>query len=352
VTLDLDKLLELNQAQFKIAITDRNGRSLSADAHLDDLQQVQEVYGSNQTWYWSQFWYDQKYPNGKLDWKIGRVSPGEYFAAFSCEFMNFTFCGSSPGNIAVSVWYNWPVSQLASRVRVNMDFGYLQLGAFEVNPSYLLTQYALDLKDPAGATGLLAPFEIGWVPTFGGGLRGSYKFGAWYNSSKAPDVVENTRGQALAIDGGVPLMRHGEYGAYFNFLQNLTRFSTGDPEKGVKVFINSIYADRRTSTLDSQVAAGVLYSAPFASRPNDEVGLAIGRTHVNSRVAEVEAQDNVAGRLGVDVQGAECVGELFYKAMATEWLTLRPNVQYVHEPGGIARNSDDLIVGLRLSINF
>lgn len=194
MTLDLDKLLELNQAQFKIAITDRNGRSLSADAHLDDLQQVQEVYGSNQTWYWSQFWYDQKYPNGKLDWKIGRVSPGEDFAAFSCEFMNFTFCGSSPGNIAVSVWYNWPVSQLASRVRVNMDFGYLQLGAFEVNPSYLLTQYALDLKDPAGATGLLAPFEIGWVPTFGGGLRGSYKFGAWYNSSKAPDVVENTRG--------------------------------------------------------------------------------------------------------------------------------------------------------------
>ena len=71
-TLDLQRLLGIDQAQLRIAITDRNGRNLSADAHLDDLQQVQEVYGNNETWYWTQIWYDQKYLDGKLDWKIGR----------------------------------------------------------------------------------------------------------------------------------------------------------------------------------------------------------------------------------------------------------------------------------------
>src|SRR5580658_4211406 len=246
-TLDLQRLLGIDQAQLRIAITDRNGRNLSADAHLDDLQQVQEVYGNNETWYWTQFWYDQKYLDGKLDWKIGRLTEGEDFAAFSCEFLNFTFCGAAPGNIVGSSWYNWPVSEWATRVKIKMSDGYLQVGAFEVNPNYLLTRYALDLGNPPGATGLLAPFEIGWLPVFGDGREGRYKLGTWYNSSKAPDVIENTAGEPLALDGGAPLMRHGEYGAYFNFLQRLTGRMGGDSTQGVSVFLNGVYADRRTS---------------------------------------------------------------------------------------------------------
>lgn len=244
------------------------------------------------------------------------------------------------------------MSQWATRVKVKTSFGYLQLGAFEVNPSYLLTRYALDPGDPPGATGVLAPLEIGWLPTFGNGLDGSYKFGAWYNSSKAPDVIENTKGQPLAIQGGEPLMRHGEYGAYFNFLQRLTGRLGGDSKQGVKVFLNGVYADRRTSTIDSQIAAGVLYTGTFASRPDDEVGLAIGRTHVNSRVADVETLENAVGRGPVGVQSAEYVGELFYKVQATGWLDLRPSIQYIRDPGGVAKNTDDLIVGLRVSVHF
>jgi porin len=57
-------------------------------------------------------------------------------------------------------------------------FGYIQLGAFEVDPSYLLTRYALDIGSPPGATGVLVPFEVGWLPTFFSHLDGSYKFGA------------------------------------------------------------------------------------------------------------------------------------------------------------------------------
>ena len=349
-TLDLKRLLGIDQAQFRIAITDRNGRDLSADAHLDDLQQVQEVYGNSETWYLTQFWYDQKYLDGMLDWKIGRLTEGEDFAAFSCEFLNFTFCGAAPGNIAGGAWYNWPVSQWATRVKVNLaGFGYFQLGAFEVNPNYLRTRYALDLADPPGASGVLAPLEVGWLPTLGG-LGGSYKLGAWYNTSKAPDVVENTNGEPLALEGGMPLVRHGEYGAYFNVLQRLTGPAAGDSTRGVRVFLNGVYADRRTSQLDSQIAAGAIYN--FASRPNDEVGLAIGRTHVNSRVADVEALENAAGRGPVGVQNGEYVGELSYKAQATGWLALRPDIQYVHDPGGIAKSTDDLVVGLRVSVNF
>src|ERR1700749_3133560 len=40
-TLDLEQLFSVPSAILRITFTDRNGRSLSADAHLDSLQQVQ-----------------------------------------------------------------------------------------------------------------------------------------------------------------------------------------------------------------------------------------------------------------------------------------------------------------------
>ena len=349
-TLDLEKLLGFRQAQFKATITDRNGDNLSTDANLQSLQQVQELYGRDQTWRWTQFWYDQKYLDGVVDWKIGRLTEGGDFASFSCEFMNLTFCGAPPGNLVGSYWYNWPVSQWATRVKVSINgLGYLQVGAFDVNSDYLENKYAMDLWRPGSASGVLVPVEIGWLPTFGDRLTGSYKFGAWYNSSTAPDVVENTYGLPLMIAGGQPLMHHGQYGAYVNFQQQLT---SPAPDRGLSVFLNATYADRRTSTLDNQLAAGLLYKGPFASRPVDEVGFAIGRTHVNSRIADVETEMDAANPGSVGVQGSEYVGEVFYSLHAAPWLELRPNVQYVVQPGGVARNTDDVIIGLRLSMNL
>jgi porin len=349
-TLDLDKLLGLPLATFKLTITDRNGDNLSSDANLQSLQQVQELYGRDQTWRWTQFWYQQKYLDGLVSWKIGRITEGEDFAAFSCEFMNLTFCGAQPGNIVGSYWYNWPVSQWATEVKIALKgLGYFQIGAFDANTDYLQNKYSMDLWRPGSSSGVLVPLEFGWLPSFGDGLKGSYKFGAWYNSSTAPDVVENVYGQPLAIDGGAPLMRHGQYGAYVNFLQKLTA-PTAD--RGLSVFFNATYADKRTSTQDNQIAAGLLYKGALDLRPADEVGFAVGRTHVNSRIADVETQQNALNPGSVGVQGSEYVAEFFYNVQVTRWLDLRPNVQYVVQPGGIAGNTNDVIVGLRLSVNI
>lgn len=344
--LDLDKLLGIPQAKFKLAITDRNGDNLSSDANLQSLQQVQELYGRDQTWRWTQFWYQQKYLDGLLTWKVGRVTEGEDFAAFSCEFMNLTFCGAPPGNIVGNYWYNWPVSQWATEVKLSLkDFGYIQIGAFDVNSDYLQNKYSMDLWRPGSSSGALIPLEFGWLPNFGDGRGGSYKFGAWYNSSTAPDVVENVYGLPLSINGGPPLMRHGQYGAYVNFLQQLTGVSAS---RGLSLFFNATYADRRTSTQDNQFAGGLLYKGPFQFRPADELGFAVGRTHVNSRIAAVETQLDTANPGSVGVQTSEYVAEFFYGVHVTRWLDLRPNVQYVVQPGGIARNTNDVIVGLKL----
>jgi porin len=349
--LDLQKLFGLKHAQFDMVITDRNGHNLSDDAHLGNLQQVQELYGRGQTWRFTEFWYGQQFLDGKLDWKIGKFPEGDDFASFSCEFLNLTFCGAQPGNLVGSYWYNWPVSQWATRVKANFTgFGYVQVGAYEINPGYLQTRNALDLGSPPGATGVLVPFEIAWLPDFRG-LAGSYKFGAWYNSSTAPDVVDNTAGQPLAVAGGQARMRHGQYGGYINFQQRLTG-AGNESKRGLSVFLNATYADRRTSTLDSQVAVGMLYTGPFASRPADEIGFAVGETHVNPRVADVERMQNASGSGPTLVQTSEWASEVFYNIHVRGWLDVRPSVQYVVAPGGASRNTNDLIAGLRLSVNF
>ena len=70
---------------------------------------------------------------------------------------------------------------------------------------------------------------------------------------------------------------------------------------------------------------------------------------MNSRIANVEIQQDAANPGSVGVQGSEYVAELFYSVHVTRWLDLRPNVQYVVQPGGIARNANDVIVGLRVT---
>ena len=350
--LDLQTLLGIDQAQFKITITDRNGRNLSRDANLGSLQEVQEIYGRGQTWHWTQFSYDQKYLNGMIDWKIGRLVSGEDFADFSCNFINLALCGPPPGNMAVNYWYNWPVSQWATRLKAAFKgFGYVELGVFEFNRNYLLTRNGLNLGDPGGASGVLVPFEVGWQPTIGERLNGSYKFGGWYNSSKGPDVVENTARRPLVIDGGQPYMRDGEYGEYVNFSQQLTA-PLGDSKRGLGAFFNATFADRRTSTLDSQISAGLLYTGPFASRSTDVLGVAFGRTHVNSRIAAAASLFNETNAGTLPIRGSEYVGEVFYGVKIARWLELRPDIQYVAQPGGIAHSRDDVIVGIRVSVNL
>ena len=82
------------------------------------------------------------------------------------------------------------------------------------------------------------------------------------------------------------------------------------------------------------------------------MGFAIGRTHVNSRIADVERRLDATTPGSVGVQGYEYVGEVFYGVHITRWLDLRPNVQFVGQPGGIARNTNDVIIGLKLLANL
>jgi porin len=351
-TFDLAKLGVVPGGTIQVTWTDRNGSNLSDDAGLGTLQQVQEVFGRGQTLRLTQFWYDQKFIDGAVDWKIGRITFGEDFAAFSCDFQNLTFCGAQPGNLVGNYIFNWPVSQWATRLKFNLQgFGYFQFGVFDANPNYLKVQQSALPVFYSGSTGLLIPAELGWLPKFGN-LQGSYKFGGWYDTSTAPDVVTDVNGNPAVLSGQPLLQSRGRYGAYVNFLQQVIRPSQANSAGALSLFFNATIADRRTATTDYQIAGGLTYTGPFQSRPEDDIGFAVGTTHVNSRVAFAEELQNLAGLGPVAVQGNEYSMELYYTYRPLAGLQVRPNVQYVIDPGGTSTNANALVFGLKTVANF
>jgi porin len=353
VTFDLDKLLGVRGGKVQVTITDRNGDNLSADANLGTLMQVQEIFGRGSVFRWTQFWYDQVLFEDKLDLKLGRLGVGEDFMSFSCYFQNLSFCGSLPGNI-VATWFNWPISQWAARAKVNFTpEWYAQIGAYQVNPAYLQNSNGMKLSSPHGTIGTLVPVEAGWTPKIGAaGLPGAYRVGFWHDSSDQPDVSRAADGTPLALNPGAAAhINSHQTGAYVMLQQQVTAVR-GDASRGLTLFANFVQADRDTASIDQLITAGLIYAGPFSARPQDDIGLAIGRTHVNSRVADGQRLQNEAGLGPVPVQGSEYPLETYYTFNATRWLSLRPNLQFIRHPGGTSANKNAVVVGLKTSAKF
>src|SRR5260370_41250444 len=95
-------------------------------------------------------------------------------------------------------------------------------------------------------------------------------------------------------------------------LQQLVTTVRSGASRGLSVFANFVQADRNTATIDQLITLGLFYSGPFDARPQDDLGFAVGRTHVNNRVADGEALENAAELGPVLVQGSEYPVEVYY----------------------------------------
>lgn len=349
---DLNKLFGWNGATFRMTITERDGNNLNQDAGINSLMQSQEVYGRNQTWRLSQFWYGQDLFDQKLQIKVGRLAVGEDFSSFECTFMSLAFCGDQSGNLVGYYWYNSPVSQWGALAQVNFTKDvFLKVGAYQVNPSYLETRHTLAIN-PGGTTGALFPVELGWIPTLAGDLKGSYVVGGWYTNTRQADVYSDVNEDPAGYTGLDFRQRTGAYGGYITLAQQLTHGTGAEENSGLRGFFNATQADRSTSTNDREIAVGAIYHGTFASRPSDEIGLALGVTHVNSRVADYRRERNRVTGSDLTTQGNEFTAELFYGVQVARWLSLRPNVQWIGHPGGYTDRADAYVIGVKSSISF
>lgn len=350
--LDMAKLVGIRGGTVGLLLVDRFGKNLNTEAGIPALQLTNEVFGRGNILRLTQLYYSQKLFDDRLELKGGRLPVGSDFFFGLCEFVNLTFCGGQPGNIQGGYIYNFPVSQWAGVVHYKLAPEFtVSVGVYDANPNYLTTsEYATYLlpgvPHSTPASGVLVPVELVWAPS--SRLDGTWRLGGWYDNASTIDG--GLPGITVVIPGvgGVPDQnlgdQRGRFGIYESILQRLT--VDGPKAQGWYTFLNTSVADHRTSYQDYQIALGFRHTGTFASRPEDEVGLAVGTTHVNSAA------------LSPNAGGNEVPFEVWYGWQATGWLNLKFDAQYVINPGGRGYNAvgvktdNAVVLGMRTTLHF
>ena len=356
VALDLQKLWGWDNTQAKIQLTNRNGQNISndriGDPRAGTLSSSQEVYGRGHMVRLTQLWIQHQFLDGKLDVKAGYFGEGEDFNTFPCEFQNLAFCGSQVGNWATNVWYNWPVSQAALRVKYNITPElYAQIGAYNQNPSQLEHGNGFKLSG-SGTKGTVLPVELVWSPKVNN-LPGEYRVGYYKSTAPADDVRVD-----ITSTGQDYRVRDSKHGYWFVVQQQLTSHN-GDPSRGLNIAANATFHDKATNIVDNYQSLMFVYKGPFDARPKDDIGIGAARIHVNDDVKKSAEQINASigatdynDPLYSPLRSTEYNYELNYGFHVTNWLTVRPNLQYITHPGGVDKVDNALVAGLKIQSTF
>ena len=362
VALDLQKLWGWDNTQAKIQLTNRNGQNISNDRIGDPrpnsgtLSSSQEVYGRGHMVRLTQFWIQHQMFDNKLDVKLGYFGEGEDFNTFPCDFQNLSFCGSQVGNY-VNTWYNWPVAQAAIRVKYNITPElYAQIGAYNQNPSQLEHGNGFKLSG-SGTKGTVIPVELVWSPKVNN-LPGEYRVGFYKSAADAPDVREDVNGNDAVLSGADFRTRSSKKGYWFVAQQQLTTHN-GDASRGLNIAANATFHDKETNLVDNYQSLMLVYKGPFDARPKDDVGIGVARLHVNDDVKKNSQLLNAANGVSdydnplyTPIRETEYNVELNYGFHVTNWLTVRPNLQYVVQPGGVDKVDNALVAGLKIQSTF
>jgi len=358
--MDLQKILGWHDAEFKLAVTERSGRNISndrlGDPRVGTISSSQEVWGRGQTWRLTQMWYKQKFFDGALDIKLGRFGEGEDFNSFPCDFQNLTLCGSQVGNY-VNTWYNWPVSQWAARVKYNITPElYAQVGIYMQDADNLDKHNGFTLAT-SGSQGNVVPVELVWSPMVNK-LPGEYRIGYYRSTPDANDLYEAQNGQPQAVVGGNFKKHDDKHGWWIVAQQQLTSVG-GDASRGLSIFGNLTVHDKATNFVDNYQQIGLVFKGPFDARPKDDIGVGVARIHVNDNATDnARLLNQLSGITDYDnpgyvpVQKTEYNSEIYYGVHVTDWLTVRPNLQFVKHPGGVDEVDNAIVAGIKIQSKF
>jgi porin len=259
-----------------------------------------------------------------------------------CNFVNAAFCAHPLSESGNSGWYNYPNARwgAAVRYRLRPDLA-LRTGLYQVNPRLN------DLDNGfrpfvGGTTGILLPLELEYDPGVVPGSRvlpGHYKLGVYYDSSRAA-----RRGE----DGTL----RGRYGFYA--LADQMILHEGNAGRGLSIFGQFTANPAASAQITHWYAAGLVKIGTFAGRDADSISLGIVHAQVNPRLRRVaaEAQDLPGGYAALPM--GETAIELSYGIQLRRWLSIRPDLQYILDPGAFSyrRTNDALALGGQVKMQF
>ncbi|WP_312309631.1 carbohydrate porin [Acinetobacter variabilis] len=338
--LDMEKLAGWDGVTVRAVATARQGQSTSVrdlQGNAPHMANVQGTFGrGNQDSRLSELSIEKTFKDQGLSIKAGRLGLGMDFNIMACDFASTAFCAAQMGKWQGNIWMNTPVSQWGARVKqqLNPEVA-VQVGVYEFNPDNGNGKaegqgWSLNTDHADGVT---IPAEVVWTPkSFVNGFPGSYRIGGMYNTA---DDIANQKD--IATGEG----KNRTFAGWLAIEQQLT--STGSGRQGLHSFANFTWHDRDTNKVDNSQQIGVKYIGLVDSQLNDILGLAVNRVHVNDRFADSRPAFDASAEYNI---------ELNYSYNATKWLMLRPNLQYVINPGSSNQVDNALVLGLTTRVIF
>lgn len=351
-TADLDKMIGIKGATFHVSFTKRSGDDLRAKAGMHANLLVNEVFGQGDIFRFNYAYWEQSLFNNALNIKAGRLSGSFEFFPFACNFQNLTFCAAIPSYITPN-WTPFPGYTYGVVPKWNVTKNlYVQGGIYQIDSRYNDPDRAFAIGPIFKGQGSRKNFEIGWSPGTDG-RKGNFRAGIFFDNVGAPDVALDDRGGFTAISGLPARQRTSQFGYYVMADQEVWSDPSG---RKLTLFANFVRADKYVAKLPRIMEMGFFLKGPFAARPQDELGFAIGQVKTNRNLTNsdlaLQAANLAAGRPDAGVRDKEYPMEVYYSFRPKPSLIFQPNFQYIVHPGGVKENSNEAVIGLKSVIIF
>lgn len=321
LAFDLDVLFGLHDAVLVADAYIVHGRNASDSAgdfqsfsniSTDNVEQLAQLY-------YEQYFHDQTWrvKLGKADANtdFGAPDSGGEFIHSASAFSPTTFTLATYPNPATAVIAFWQPN----------ESWYVGAGAYDGAAN---AGVATGSNGPSTFFGapqdLFYVAECGYRWTRGADeLAGRASFGLWHHS-----------GEFARFTGG---NEHGTDGVYGLFDQELARYATDAEPNTLAGFVRFGLADGDVATADVHVGAGITRSG-FGARADDGCGAYVSWVHFSDDAG-----------LG---DSSETACELYYKRQIAPWLVLKPDIQYIANPGGDSALDDAIVLSLRAQLDF
>jgi len=322
LTLDTQPLVGLAGGTVYLDFQTTQGKNasdhLTGDLQgIDNLDAVPGAADQNRTQL-SQLWYQQSLWDDKLQLKFGKADVNADFDHLDSaqEFIHQSY-GSSATLFTLPT-YPDPAIGLSVFFEPQPDWRF----AFGIHDGSLADDIPTGELGPApyfhhtGDVFLMAEIDKSWSEKT---LPGRAGVGGWYSTNSF------TR-----LDGH---QADGTGGPYALFEQTLWR---SNPQS-LTLFLMYGYGDPSILPYDHNLGAGLAFTGPIPARKDDVVGVGIQAIHFSDDY-------NATADYEIDY-------ELFYRIQLTPWFYVKPDVQYIQNPGGQG-TPDALAVTLRAQIDF
>lgn len=326
LTIDTEKLAGWQGGTFFANFQHTGGTDPSTD--VGDAQGLSSLGGGERTQL-SEIWFRQSlFAGQELMWfKLGKIDVNSDFAFLDAasEFIN----GGMGLPVSDDILPTYPDAAFGAELFLTpVPWFYAGGGVFD---GALAEGMRTGLNGPkslfASPSDLYLIGEIGFLWDIAG-YNGTLKTGLRYNTG----TFERHNGS----------QQSGSAGGYVLGEQKIWRFNPDDKEdaRGMSLFAGIDWADEDVSTFGLHYSAGLSINGPISSRPDDVLGFGFSS-------ARFSRADGSPYR-----RESELALESFYRVQVTPWLSVKPDLQYIINPGGETAYNDALVATVRIEVTF